>query len=66
MLRTVELCLRFVAGVGGGRHLPGEPPALAAALGAPADGDPPPEAAPLWYRERLWLEEALMATLRPV
>jgi len=65
--RTVELCLRFVAAVGAGRGsgLPRTRAALAAALGAPAGGYPPPKAAPLWHRERLWLEDALLPVLGP-
>lgn len=65
--RTVELCLRFVAAVGAGRgaDLPQTGAALAAALGAPAQGYPPPRVAPLWHRERLWLEDALLPVLGP-
>lgn len=64
--RTVELCLRFVAAVGAGRVLPASAGALAAALGAPADGYPPPQPAPLWHEERTWLEAALMPALAPL
>jgi hypothetical protein len=65
ILRTVELCLRFVAAVGAGRRLPPEPLALAEALGAPAEGYPPPIPAPLWHLERMWLEQALVPVLAP-
>jgi hypothetical protein len=65
ILRTVELCLRFVAAVGAGRRLPPEPLALAEALGAPVEGYPPPVPAPLWHLERMWLEEALLPVLAP-
>ncbi len=63
--QTVELCLRFVASVGAGERLPGEPAALAAALGAPAEGYPLPHPVPLWARERAWLEDALIPLLEP-
>lgn len=69
VVNTVELCLRFVAAVGAGR-LPGpseaDGAALAAFLGAPAEGYPPPQPAPLWHRERMWLEEALIPVLEPL
>lgn len=65
LIRTVELCLRFVAAVGAGRRLPGEAGELAAALGAPANGYPPPQHPPLWHRERMWLEEALLPVVTP-
>ncbi len=64
--RTVELCLRYVAAVGAGTHLPGEPVALAEVLGAPTNGYPAPAPAPLWHRERVWLEEALVPVLTPL
>ena len=55
VMNTVELCLRFVAAVGAGRlrksvggegraAAPADATALAAALGAPVDGYPPPAA----------------------
>ena len=65
-LRTIELCLRFVAAVGEGRALPNDPSALAAALGAPAAGYPPAAKPPRWYRERMWLEEALAPIAAPI
>jgi hypothetical protein len=64
--RTVELCLRWTAAVGAGRALPDEPEALARALGAPADGYPPPLDPPLWHLERMWLEDALIPVLTPL
>lgn len=60
IMRVVELCLRFAAAVGEGRRLPATPGELAAALGAAPDGYPPPIPVPRWYRERLWLEDALL------
>lgn len=65
VLRAVELCLRLVAAVGRGEVPPAEAQALAVALGAPRTGYPPPQPAPLWYRERRWLEEALLPALGP-
>lgn len=79
VVNTVELCLRFVAAVGEGRL--GTAPegerapeatgteaaaALAEALGAPVAGYPPPQAAPLWYRERMWMEDVLLPVLEPL
>lgn len=66
VLRTVELCLRWVAAVGRGTALPATAEALVAALGAPARGYPPPRPAPPWYQERIWLEEALLPALGPL
>ena len=40
--------------------------ALAALLGAPADGYPLPRPAPRWHRERAWLEDALVPVLEPL
>ncbi|QHW32905.1 hypothetical protein GZH47_20210 [Paenibacillus rhizovicinus] len=60
ILRVVELCLRFTAAVGEGRELPASPRELAAALDAAPDGYPPPIPVPRWYRERIWLEDALL------
>lgn len=65
VLLTVEACLRFVAAVGQGRELPGDPVRLAAMLGVPDTGYPPPTPAPRWQRERMWLEEALLPVLEP-
>ena len=65
-LRTAELCLRLVAAVGRGAPLPAAPGALAGALGAPAGGYPPPQAAPPWYSERIWLRDALLPALGPL
>jgi len=64
--RTVELCLRWTAAVGAARALPDDPEALARALGAPADGYPPPLEPPLWHLERMWLEDALIPVLAPL
>lgn len=66
VLRTIELCLRYVAGVGAGRELPTEPVALAKALGASRQGYPAAQTAPRWYQERMWLEEMLVPILAPV
>lgn len=66
IVRTAELCLRFVAAAVAGRELPDDPVRLAAELGVPADGYPPAQEAPLWYRERIWLEEALLPILSPL
>lgn len=66
VVRTVELCSRFVAAVGAGASLPGEACALASVLGAPVDGYPPPLPAPRWHWERMWLEEALIPVLAPL
>ncbi|WP_409344313.1 amidoligase family protein [Paenibacillus sp. MBLB4367] len=66
IVRTVELCLRFVAAVGAGRRLPGNPERLAAELGAPADGYPAAVCPPQWYKERIWLEESLLPVLTPI
>ncbi|NBD24557.1 amidoligase family protein [Paenibacillus glycinis] len=60
ILHAVELCLRFVAAVGEGRKLRDTPAELADALGAPRTGYPPPRAIPRWYRERTWLDDALI------
>jgi GNAT superfamily N-acetyltransferase len=66
-LRTVELCLRFVAAVGANLSLPvgAGAPVLARALGAPEGGYPAPQPAPLWHREQAWLEAALIPVLAP-
>jgi len=66
VLNTIELVLRFVAAVGEARELPREAVALARALGAPANGYPPPQPAPRWYSERMWLEELLIPVLTPI
>ncbi|KIL39971.1 hypothetical protein SD70_16415 [Gordoniibacillus kamchatkensis] len=66
VIRTVEFCLRFVAAIGEGRTLPGDPKQLAAELGAPVSGYPEPIPAPRWYRERIWLENALVPVLAPL
>jgi hypothetical protein len=65
VLRTVELCLRFVAAIGAGRRLPNDSGRLAEELGIPAEGYPTPAAPPQWYRERMWLEETLLPVLAP-
>ncbi|MFC5652551.1 amidoligase family protein [Paenibacillus solisilvae] len=66
VLRTAELCLRFVAAVGAGRQLSPDPELLAAQLGAPAGGYPFPASPPQWFKERTWLEEALFPLLAPI
>ncbi|WP_274365576.1 amidoligase family protein [Paenibacillus thermotolerans] len=66
ILNVIEFYLRFVAAVGEGRKLSGGPSALAAELGAPAEGYPRPVLAPRWYKERVWLEEALIPVLSPL
>lgn len=68
IVRTVELCLRLTAAVGAGTGagLPGEPEALAFALGAPTEGYPPPVEPPLWHLERMWLEDLLAPELLPL
>lgn len=66
VMRTVELCLRFVAAVGAGRQLPARAIELVAALGAPTHGYPPPTPAPLWHHERMWLEELFIPLLDPL
>ncbi|MDG0811230.1 amidoligase family protein [Cohnella rhizosphaerae] len=65
-INTVELCLRFVAAIGAGRRLSSDPRRLAIELGAPVGGYPPPKLAPQWYRERMWLEDALVPILAPL
>lgn len=65
IVRTVELYLRFVAAVGAGHRLPGDSAGLAGALGAATCGYPPPTPCPQWYKERMWLEEALIPVLSP-
>lgn len=65
VVRTIELCLRFVAAVGAGRKLPAEPEAFVTALGAPAGGYPPQTLAPQWHQERMWLENALIPVIAP-
>lgn len=66
VMNTIELVLRFVAAIGEGRELPKEAGALARALDAPSSGYPPPQPAPRWYRERMWLEDMLVPVLTPL
>lgn len=66
VIRTVELCLRFVAAIGAGRTLPNDPAQLASELGVPVSGYPPASTPPQWYKERIWLEEALLPVLSPL
>ncbi|MGK9254519.1 amidoligase family protein [Paenibacillus humicus] len=66
IMRTVELCLRFVAAVGAGAALPDNPEELAAALNAPFGGYPPPIEPPRWFKERMWLEEAMIPVFTPL
>lgn len=63
ILATVELCLRFVAAVGEGRALSGDFKELAAQLGVPDYGYPPPLPPPRWFEERTWLEDSLVPVL---
>ncbi|MFF2885835.1 amidoligase family protein [Paenibacillus sp. NPDC057967] len=63
VLATVELCLRFVAAVGEGRSLSSDFKELAAQLGAPLTGYPPPLPPPRWFEERTWLEDSLIPVL---
>lgn len=66
ILRTVQLYLRFIAAVGAGHNLSGKPHELAALLGVPARGYPAPIAPPRWFRERTWLDNALIPLLAPM
>jgi len=66
VMNTVEFCLRLVAAVGAGRPLPCDPHAMAVELGAPLSGYPKPIPVPQWYRERIWLENALLPMLAPM
>ncbi len=66
IMTTVELCLRFVAAVGAGAALPDRPAELAAALDAPSGGYPPPIEPPRWFKERIWLEEAMIPVFAPM
>lgn len=66
VINTAELCLRFVSAIGGGRALPSDPARMAKELGAPVSGYPRPLPAPRWYRERMWLEKALLPYLQPL
>ncbi|SFB52072.1 Putative amidoligase enzyme [Cohnella sp. OV330] len=66
VINTVEFCLRFVEAIGAGRTLSADPRQLAIELGAPAGGYPQPKPAPQWYRERMWLEDALVPVLVPL
>jgi len=66
VITTVEFCLRFVAAVGAGRKLSCNPKQMANDLGVPLTGYPPPMPAPLWYRERIWLENMLVPILTPI
>ncbi|WP_127586999.1 amidoligase family protein [Paenibacillus koleovorans] len=65
VLRTIELCLRYVAAIGEGRTLPGGAGALAEALGAPAEGYPAAAPAPKWHLDRMHLADALIPVLAP-
>ena len=66
VITTVEFCLRFVAAVGARRKLSCNPKQMAKDLGVPLTGYPPPIPAPLWYRERIWLENMLVPILTPI
>lgn len=66
VIRTIELCLRFVAAIGAGHTLPCDPVQLAEELGAPVTGFPPATQPPQWYKERMWLERMLLPILTPL
>jgi hypothetical protein len=66
VVRTVELCLRFVAAAGAGMILGHEPSELAEQLGAPFCGYPPRTEPPRWFKERIWLEEAMIPVFAPL
>lgn len=66
VFRYSELCLRFVAAVGAGQGLPDAVQPLAAALGVPVDGYPPPVPAPRWYAEQMALADLLIPVLTPL
>ncbi len=67
VLRTVELCLRFVAVAGRGTALaPTSAQDLRELIGGPLGGYPAPQPAPAWYREHLRFEEALLPVLGPL
>ncbi|OME80640.1 hypothetical protein BK120_18305 [Paenibacillus sp. FSL A5-0031] len=66
ILRTIELCLRFVAAIGAGRKLSTDPLKMALELEAPIDGYPSDLPPPQWYQERCWLEESLIPILTPL
>ncbi|KRE37336.1 amidoligase family protein [Paenibacillus sp. Soil522] len=66
VINTIEFCLRFVAAIGSGRKLSCDPHIMAIELSAPLSGYPQPIPAPRWYRERIWLENALVPILTPL
>lgn len=66
VITTVEFCLRFVAAIGARRKLSCTPKHMANGLGVPHTGYPPPIPAPLWYRERVWLENMFVPVLTPL
>lgn len=66
VINTIEFCLRFVTAIAEGRRLPCDPQQMALELGAPLNGYPQPIPAPRWYRERMWLENALVPILTPI
>ncbi|MBP1994891.1 amidoligase family protein [Paenibacillus eucommiae] len=66
VLNTIELCLRFVAAVGEDRKLSSDPQEMAIELGAPHEGYPVSVPIPQWFRERTWLEEALIPVITPL
>ncbi|RTE08441.1 amidoligase family protein [Paenibacillus whitsoniae] len=66
VINTIEFCLRFVAAIGAGLQLSSDPHKMAIELGAPVSGFPQPKPAPKWYRERIWLEDALVPILAPL
>jgi hypothetical protein len=64
--RAVELCLRWVAAVGAGRELPTAASELAATLGVPAHGYPPPHPEPVWHQREEQLTRVLLPVLQPL
>lgn len=64
--RTVQLCLCWVAAVGADRALPSDPAELAATLGVPRTGYPPPHPEPVWHERERALTELLRPVLQPM
>ncbi|MED4582850.1 amidoligase family protein [Brevibacillus choshinensis] len=66
VITSIEFCLRFIAAIGARRTLSCNPKKMANELGVPLTGYPQPIPAPLWYRERIWLENMLVPILTPI